>query len=186
MISRNNIKPIILALIFAALALFATGCNRSKAAQNRNAQGAATASPTVVQVSTAPAVMRQLPRFFEATGSLAADEQTDVAPAVGGKVVAVGVDLGSFVQRGAVIVRLDDRDARIRLEQAEAQLTQQQAAVRQAEEKIGLRPGQAFDAMNVPEAKSARVALDLASKQLARFNRLIAYGDVSRASYDQQ
>src|SRR2546423_203299 len=183
MISRKNIKLISFTLLLVAAALFAVGCS-GKAAQNRNAQAAAT--PSVVQVSTTTAIVRQLPRFFEATGSLAADEQTDVAPAVGGKVVAVGVDLGSFVQRGAVLVRLDDRDARIRLEQAQAQVTQQQAAVRQAEARIGLRPGQAFDPTNVPDVKSARVALELANKQMARFDRLIETGDVSRSAYDQQ
>ncbi|HMF56067.1 MAG TPA: efflux RND transporter periplasmic adaptor subunit [Pyrinomonadaceae bacterium] len=185
MIFRNNTKLIGLWLLLVAAALFAIACNGSKAAQNKNTQ-TTTASPAVVQVSTTTAIMRQVPRFFEATGSLAADEQTDVAPAVGGKVVAVSVDLGSFVQRGAVLVRLDDRDARIRLEQAQAQVAQQQAAVRQAEARIGLRPGQSFDPTNVPDVKSARVALDLANKQMARFDRLIETGDVSRSAYDQQ
>ncbi len=182
---RKNLKLICPALLLIAAALFITACNRS-AAQNKNTQTTTTTTQTVVQVSTSQAVLRQLPRFFEATGSLAGDEQTDVAPAVGGKVVSVGVDLGSYVQRGAVLVRLDDRDARIRLEQAEAQVTQQQAAVRQAEERIGLRPGQAFNPENVPEVKNARVALELANKQMARFDRLIETGDVSRSAYDQQ
>ena len=74
------------------------------------------------------------------------DQQTDVAPSVAGKVVAVGVELGSFVKRGQTIVRLDDVDAKLRVQQAQAQLEQSKAAMRQAEEKVGMRPGQSFDA----------------------------------------
>jgi multidrug resistance efflux pump len=173
-----------LALALVALSLFAVACG-SKTATNVNQTKTETAI-VAIDVSSAPAISRELPRYLEATGSLAADEQTDVAPAVGGKVVSVGVDLGNFVQRGAVLVRLDDRDARIRLDQATAQVAQQEAAVRQAEAKIGLRPGQRFDPESVAEVRSARVTYELAEKQLKRFERLIETGDVSRSAYDQQ
>jgi multidrug efflux pump subunit AcrA (membrane-fusion protein) len=186
MISRSQtLKSLSLALVLAALSLLALACGGSTAQSNAKQANTATA-PAAVDVTTASAITRDLPRFFEATGSLAADEQTDVAPAVGGKVVSVGVDLGSFVQRGAVLVRLDDRDARIRLDQATAQVAQSEAAVRQAEAKVGLRPGQQFVPERVAEVASARVALELADKQLRRFERLVETGDVSRSSYDQQ
>lgn len=185
MISRQQIKYTLFALALCAFAAFAAGCS-SKAQANKPTQPPGTAAPAVVTVTTAQAITRQLPRYFEATGSLIADEQTDVAPAVGGKVVAVNVDLGSYVQRGATLVRLDDRDARIRLEQAQAQVAQQQAAVRQAEARIGLRAGQQFDPIRVAEVRSARVALELAEKNLRRYERLIETGDVSRSAYDQQ
>ncbi|HEY9404465.1 MAG TPA: efflux RND transporter periplasmic adaptor subunit [Pyrinomonadaceae bacterium] len=185
MISRNTFTLPGVALFVLALSLLASGCGRSAESKNKQA-AAANATPEVVQVSTAAAITRELPRYTEATGSLAADEQTDVAPNVSGRVVAVGVDLGSYVQRGAVLVRLDDADARLRLTQLQAQAQQAQSAVRQAEARIGLRPNQAFDVTRVAEVGSARVALELAEKQLRRFERLIESGDVSRASYDQQ
>jgi len=127
-----------------------------------------------------------LPRFFEASGSLAGDQQTDVAPSIAGKVTAVGVDLGSYVRRGQMIVRLDDVDSKLRVEQAQAQLDQAKAALRQAEEKVGIRPGQNFDVNKVPEVANARVALELAEKNLRRAEKLIESGDVSRSTYDQQ
>ncbi|MCA1557850.1 MAG: efflux RND transporter periplasmic adaptor subunit [Acidobacteria bacterium] len=167
-----------------SLGLLTTACNRSKAQANKSAN--TSTQVTVVEVTTTPAIQRQLPRFLEATGSLAADEQTDVAPATSGQVVAVGVDLGTFVQRGAVLVRLDDRDSRIRLDQTTAQVAQAQSQVRQAEARLGLRPGQSFDTERVAEVASARVGLELAEKQLRRFERLIETGDVSRSAYDQQ
>ena len=185
MTSRNKFTLPIVAVLIAALSLFASGCGRSAASKNKQAT-AANATPEVVQVTTAAAITRELPRYTEATGSLAADEQTDVAPNVSGRIVAVGIDLGSYEQRGATLVRLDDADARLRLTQLQAQAAQAQSAVRQAEARIGLRPNQAFDVNRVAEVGAARVALELAEKQLRRFERLIESGDVSRSSYDQQ
>lgn len=188
MISREQAKLLLLTFLLVAAGVLLASCGGSKAsnAQQANANAAAAAAPAPVDVTTAPAITRDLPRFFEATGSLAADEQTDVAPSISGKVVAVGVELGSYVKRGQMIVRLDENDSRIRLDQTQAQLQQAQAAVRQAEAKIGLRPGQNFDPTRVADVGSARVALELAEKQLRRFERLLETGDVSRSSYDQQ
>ncbi len=174
-----------LALALALGTLSVSSCGGSRAKTNANGANAS-APPEAVQVTTAAAIVRDLPRFIEATGSLAADEQSDVAPPVGGRVAAVGVDLGSYVQRGAVLVRLEDTDARLRLQQIEAQARQAQSAVRQTEERLGLRAGQGFDPARVAEVQAARSSLDLAEKQLGRYERLIESGDVSRSAYDQQ
>ncbi len=184
MISREQFKILSLAFVLVATSLFISACGGSKASNAQQANVAA--APAAVDVTTAPAITRELPRFFEATGSFIADEQTDVAPSISGKVVAIGVELGSYVKQGQMIVRLDETDSRIRLDQTLAQLQQAQAAVRQAEAKIGLRPNQSFDPTRVADVGSARVALELAEKQLRRFERLIETGDVSRSSYDQQ
>lgn len=184
MISREQLKFLSLTFVLVAASLFISACGGSKASNAQQANVSAT--PVAVDVTTAPAITRELPRFFEATGSFIADEQTDVAPSISGKVVAIGVELGSYVKQGQMIVRLDENDSRIRLDQTLAQLQQAQAAVRQAEAKIGLRPNQNFDPTRVADVGSARVALELAEKQLRRFERLIETGDVSRSSYDQQ
>jgi len=139
-----------------------------------------------VEVTTAAAIMRDVPGFFEATGSLAGDEQTDVAPQTSGKVVTLGVDIGSHVSRGQMIVRLDDSELKLRVEQALAQVEQAKAALRQAEEKIGLQPGQAFDPNRVAEVAAAKATADLAEKELQRAEKLIESGDVSRSYYDEQ
>ena len=187
MISREQFKfpSTAFALLASASLLLLAACGGGSKASNTQPANVA-AAPAAVDVTTTAAITRELPRFFEATGSFIADEQTDVSPSISGKVVAIGVELGSYVKRGQMIVRLDDNDSRIRLDQTQAQLQQAQAAVRQAEAKIGLRPGQAFDPVRVADVGSARVALELAEKQLRRFERLIETGDVSRSSYDQQ
>jgi RND family efflux transporter MFP subunit len=172
-------------LLLVAAGAFVASCGGSKA-NVRKAESAENTQPVAVEVTTAAAIKRDLPKFFEATGSLAGDQQTDVAPQTSGKVVAVGVDIGSYVRRGQMLVRLDDAELKLRVDQAAAQLEQAKAAVRQAEEKIGLRSGQAFDPNRVAEVAAAKVQLDLADKNLKRAEKLIESGDVSRSFYDEQ
>jgi len=183
--SQGKLKFAALVLLLLAAGAFVASCGGSRA-NSRKEEAAATAQPVVIEVTTAAAIQRDLPRFFEATGSLAGDQQTDVAPQTSGKVVAVGVDIGSPVKRGQMLVRLDDAELKLRVAQAATQVDQAKAAVRQAEEKIGLRPGQAFDPNRVAEVAAARVALDLAEKNLRRAEKLIESGDVSRSFYDEQ
>jgi multidrug efflux pump subunit AcrA (membrane-fusion protein) len=182
MFSPKPLPLLLLAVILAGL-LFATSCGGSKANVRKDETNT---QPAVVAVTTVPAILRELPRFFEATGSLTGDETTDIAPSVAGKVVLVGVEMGSFVKRGQTIVRLDDVDARLRVQQAQAQVEQSKAALRQAEEKVGVRPGQSFDLNKVPEVANARLAFELAEKNLRRAEKLIESGDISRSVYDQQ
>ena len=182
--SNGKLKLALVMLLLVAVAVFVASCRGSKA--NVRKEEPANTEPVAVSVTTAAAIKRELPRFFEATGSLAGDQQTDVAPQTAGKVVAVGVDIGSYVRRGQMLVRLDDAELKLRVDQARAQVEQAKAAVRQAEEKIGLRPGQAFDPNRVAEVAAAKVTLDLANKNLQRAEKLIESGDVSRSFYDEQ
>ncbi len=181
----GKLKLVLVMLLLVAVGVFVASCGGSKA-NVRKDEAAANAEPVAVEVTTAAAIKRDLPRFFEATGSLAGDQQTDVAPQTSGKVVAVGVDIGTYVRRGQMLVRLDDAELKLRVAQASTQVDQAKAAVRQAEEKIGLRSGQAFDPNRVADVAAAKVTLDLADKNLRRAEKLIESGDVSRSFYDEQ
>ena len=182
--SRSRLLKLFLVLALATIAVGAlSACKRSNGQTN-----AASASPTpaIIEITSMAAVSRQLPQYFEATGSLAANEQTDVAPETSGKVAAVGVDIGTFVKKGQTLVRLEDADFKDRVQQAQAQVEQAKATLEQNRAKIGLRPGQKFNPENVPEVAAARAALDLTEKNLKRSEKLLESGDVSKASYDVQ
>ena len=116
------LKLILLTLSLAATVAGLAACKRSNGQTNATANASAT--PTVVQVSTSAAISRQLPRYLEGTGSLAANEQTDVAAETSGKVAAIGIDIGSWVNRSQMLVRLADADFEDRVAQAQAQLDQ--------------------------------------------------------------
>ncbi len=175
------------AIVAALLVAVTSGCG-SNAAVNAN-----TAQVTIVDVTTTLAVTKPIPTYFEATGSLASDAQTDVAPTVAGKIVEVNFDVGSYVQKGSVLVRLDNRDAQLRIEQAQAQVVQQQkavgtaiAALRQAQIRLGVKDGEVFNIETFSQVKSTRANLELAEKELVRAQRLFDTGDVSRATLDQR
>lgn len=185
MLSKSNLKFAAFVLVLVAVGAFIASCGGSRA-NVRKDETNATNQAAAVEVTTAAAIKRDLPRFFEATGSLAGDQQTDVAPQTAGKVVAIGVDIGSRVQRGQMLVKLDDAELKLHVDQAVAQLAQAKAAVKQAEEKIGLRSGQPFDPNRVAEVAAAKVTVDLAQKNLQRAEKLIESGDVSREFYDEQ
>lgn len=183
---QAKLKLLILLLALVVVGAFVASCRGSKANVRKEEPNPNTQPAVVEGVTTAAAIKRELPRFFEATGSLAGDQQTDVAPQTSGKVVALGVDIGTYVKRGQMLVRLDESELKLRVDQAAAQLEQAKAAVRQAEEKIGLRPGQAFDPNRVAEVAAAKVTFELAEKNLQRAEKLIESGDVSRSFFDEQ
>ena len=194
---RNNTSLFIFLLILAVVSIATAGCGstaNSATANNSNTESA------IVDVTTAPAAIVPIPTYIEATGNLTSDAQTDVAPAVGGKIVEVNFDIGSYVSQGAVLIRLDGRDAQIRLEQARAQVEQQRQAVQQAESnaeqglanlrqtqaRLGLRDGETFQIKDFSQVKSITAQLELAEKELRRAERLLETGDVSRSIYDQR
>ena len=97
-----QLKLALLIVLLAVVVGVMESCGGSKANVRREEP---TATPKVVDVTTAAAIRRDLPEFVEATGSLAGDQQTDVAPQTSGKVVEVGVDIGSAVRRGQMLVK---------------------------------------------------------------------------------
>jgi multidrug efflux pump subunit AcrA (membrane-fusion protein) len=168
------------------LAVFLAACASNQAAP------AASAGPPIIAVSTAQAVTRTVAASFEETGTFNADETSDIAPLVAGRVLATPVNVGDFVKQGQVVCELDHRDAELRLDQARAQLNQATSAVRQAESRIGLRGGSPFDANTVPEVAAARANYEsaqaqarLAAADAKRYENLVASGDVSRSAFDK-
>lgn len=185
---RSRTFLVSVAVVVLAVVLAVSSCGSGANTANTN-----TAQPLTVDVTTAQAVVRPIPTYFEATGNLAGDAQTDVAPAVGGKIVEVNFDVGSYVEKGSVLLRLDDRDARIRLEQAQAQAEQQKkavdqavAALRVAQIRLNVKDGETFDIETFSQVKSTRANLELAEKELARAQRLFDSGDISRSILDQR
>jgi membrane fusion protein, multidrug efflux system len=153
---------------------------------------AASDAPKPVSVPVARAETRVVPAAFDATGTFAADETSDVAPPVAGRVISTPVNNGDFVRKGQVICQLDPRDAQLRLKQAHAQVNEATAAMRQTQSRIGLTGGGNFDANRVPEVAAARANYESAqalAKQAAadaqRFANLVASGDVSRSAYEK-
>ncbi|QYO65515.1 efflux RND transporter periplasmic adaptor subunit [Leptolyngbya sp. 7M] len=151
-----------------------------------------TAEAEVVPITVGKTESREVPAVVQATGSMVADESSNIAPKIAGKVADIAVNSGDFVTSGQVIARIDDRDARLRLASAEASVKQAQAAVRQAEARLGLSPNGRFDASSIPEVRAANANYQLALAELRqaeanekRYRELVETGDVAMIAYEQ-
>jgi len=195
-----SLKSTLAALLLGA-ALLAAGCGRSESKADAKAGGGdgaarkgrgSEAEAPAFAVAVARAEAREVPSYIQATGSLVADETSDVAPQVSGQVVATPVNVGAFVRQGDVLIRLNDRDARLRLNQSRAAVQESIAGVRQAEARLGLTPGGNFQASNIPEVRGAGSSLEQAQAELRlaeanerRYRELVETGDVASSVYDQ-
>jgi RND family efflux transporter MFP subunit len=175
-------------LIVCAAVVFATGCGTKKDAGT--AQAAAEVKP--VMVATAAAEGRTVALSIQATGSFVADESSDVAPTVAGRIIATPVDAGSFVRQGEVIARMDASDAELRLAQSQASLQQAEAQLRQSQSRIGYRGTGDFDPAQLPEVAAQRANYEstvaqakLAEADAQRYANLVASGDVSKSNYEK-
>ncbi len=175
------------AAALAAVVATLAGCSRPV-----STTASASETPKRIVVTAARAETRQVPAGFDATGTFTADETSDVAPLVAGRVVGTPVNAGDFVRKGQVICQLDPRDAQIRVEQARAQVNEATAGLRQTQSRIGLADGGAFEPSRMPEVAAARANYESAqaqAKQAAaaarRFANLVASGDVSRSAYEK-
>ena len=177
-------SALILLMLFA---LFLAACSGQK-----EVAAAGQAAPQPAAVTTAQAVTRTVPAAFEVTGTFAADETSDIAPLVAGRVIATPVNVGDFVKQGQVVCELDHADARLRLDQARAQLEGATAALRQSQSRIGLKSEGAFDPNTLPEVAAARASYESAQAQAKlagadsrRYESLVATGDVSRSAFEK-
>jgi multidrug efflux pump subunit AcrA (membrane-fusion protein) len=144
-----------------------------------------------VEVRTARAVRREVAASFDETGTFVAEETSDIAPPVAGRVIKTPVDVGTFVTQGRVICELDHRDAELKLEQMKAQLAEATAGVKQAEVRIGMGTGK-FDESRVPEVAAARANYESSEAQARqaaadaqRYANLVSSGDVSRSAFEK-
>jgi len=182
MINTKTRFTLLSALLLAACV---AGCSRGQSEASANSP-AAEVKP--IEVSTAMAEVREVPVSLEANGTFEATESSNLAPPAEGLVISTPVDVGASVKSGDVVVRLDDRDARLRFEQAKTVVDQAEASLRQAESKIGIGSGSAFEAVRVPEVQAAQAAYESAKAKMAlsdadaaRYAELFKSGDVSRS-----
>ena len=170
MIRKSSVSVLILG---AAAALASAGC------RTEPTSAAAPATPIAVAVKAAPVQSQAIDRFLRETGSLAADEQAEVAAETGGRVIATPVERGTRVDAGAVLVRISGTEADAALREAEANAAQIEA-------RLGLAPGQAFDPRHVPEVLNAKASLDWAEADFNRIKALLDQKVVSQSEFDQK
>jgi RND family efflux transporter MFP subunit len=130
-------------------------------------------------VAVVKAAEEPLVRHIQASGTLTADEQAQVASEIAGRVVATPVERGSRVAPGGMLVR-------IAATEAEAQADEAQANAAQLEARLAITAAAPFAVDRVPEVASARATADLAQADFERVEMLMQRQLVSRAEFDQR
>ncbi len=180
--------------IFCAFAAAAAiSCGSGAAGERRsNSNTDANASEPALAITVAKSESRDVASVIQATGSLTAEESSDIAPKVAGKIADISVNVGQFVSSGAVIARIDDRDARLQLATATAGVKRAQASVLQAEARLGLGRGGSFNASTIPEVRAANANYEQTLAELKqaeanekRYRELTETGDVALITYEQ-
>jgi membrane fusion protein (multidrug efflux system) len=163
--------PMLTGALFAAL--FSAAC------RGEQISAAAPPEPAAVAIRSAQVESKSIDRFLRVTGSLAADEQADVAAETGGRVIGTPVERGTRVTAGAILIRISAAEADATLREAEANAAQLEA-------RLGLAPGQTFDPVRVPDVLNAKASLDWAEAEFSRIRSLLEQKVVSQAEYEQR
>ena len=130
-----------------------------------------------ITVSSAAAVEKPIRRFLEVTGTLAAQEEAEVAAEVQGRVIATPVERGTRVAEGDPLIRISSAEM-------EAQVAEADANAAQIVGRLGLADGSEFAVDKVPEVANARANLDLAEGDFARAQMLYDKKLLSKADFD--
>lgn len=164
-------------VLISALALASVSCGGKSESAPQAASAPAEVKP--IDVSAAEAIERKLPKTFEITGSLIADDQVVVSSEVDGKIEQLTVDLGSLVHRGQEIARVATKEYQLKLDQANA-------ALRQARARLGItNEDDRIDPELTADVRQAKAALDDAKLRFARSEKLVETGDISRSKFDE-
>lgn len=140
------------------------------------------ATPSLT-VSLATPEQREVAREVVASGAVAAWEEVSVGVELSGlRVASVEVEVGSVVQQGDVLLRVDDRTMASQLAQADAQVkeaaTNLETARRKAARVRELANAQMIAQQDAEEAEAAR------DNAQARLNTAIASRDAARVQRD--
>jgi RND family efflux transporter MFP subunit len=122
---------------------------------------------------------RAVDRYLRVTGSLAADEQAEVSAETIGRVVEIPIERGTRVQQGTLLARISATETSAQLQEAEANAAQ-------IESRLGLTPGQPFEAKQVPDVMNAKASLDWAEAEFNRIRSLLDQKVVSQSEFDQR
>lgn len=145
----------------------------------REVPAAAAAGSEVVTVTATAAIQQPLTRFIGVSGTLAAQEDADVAAEVAGRVIATPIERGSRVGQGATLIQIADAEVAAQAREAEANAAQLEA-------RLGMASGASFDVDRVPEVANAKAAQVLATTEFERTKMLQTQQLISKSEFDQR
>ena len=167
-------------LVAKTVAILALAAGLTSACGTAKGESAAkNTAPAAMSVSVATAIEQPITRFLKVTGTLAAQEEAEVAAEIQGRVIATPVERGTRVAEGADLIRVSPAEA-------QAQAVEAEANAAQLEGRLGLSADKELEIDRVPEVANARAQLTLATGDFDRATMLFEKQLLSKADFDQK
>jgi membrane fusion protein, multidrug efflux system len=162
--------------------LTASGCGTSPGTAASIESSGKKASDEIAsrRVTVITAVEKSLEQVVAVTGTLGAEQEIVLGLKVAGRISDLPLDLGSTIEKGAVIARLDTTEFELRVRQSEA-------ALQQARVRLGLPPtgtSEDVDLEKTAFVREARAQMDSARARLDRAMQLSERGLMAKADLD--
>jgi membrane fusion protein, multidrug efflux system len=160
--------------LILAVAIVAAGC------AGRDPETAdAAVGPTAISVTAAAVLQQPVTRFIRVSGTLAAQEEAEVAAEVAGRVVATPIERGSRVAGGGTLIQIADAEVAAQAREADANAAQIAA-------RLGTASGAEFDVERVAEVANARANYELVKTEFERTKMLQERQLISQSEFDQK
>jgi membrane fusion protein (multidrug efflux system) len=175
--THSRLAPVAVVRTVAVLVLLAGLASACGTAKGESADK--TEAAKALTVSVAAASEQPIVRFLKVTGTLAAEEEAEVAAEIQGRVIATPVERGTRVAEGSDLIRVSPAEA-------QAQAAEAEANAAQLEGRLGLGEGTEFNIDRVPEVANARAQSTLAQGDFDRAKMLFEKKLLSQADFDQR
>jgi len=162
---KKRVWIIVGAVALVALIGFQLASNKRKIEEKKTVT---TGTDVQIPVNVLPAKMEKVTGNLVKTGTLVAFHEADITATTSGNLQSVDFNLGSVVQAGQVIARIDNTLLNLRLEAAQLQ---QQKLQRDYNRYENLLKGEATTETNLQEIK---FNLDNANNQIKQINKQVA------------
>ncbi|NLL62133.1 MAG: efflux RND transporter periplasmic adaptor subunit [Candidatus Atribacteria bacterium] len=123
----------------------------------------------------------EIKSFLTVSGVVEPKEMVRVFAKIMGQVKEVSVQEGEQVEKGAILMRLDDEQIRLQVAQAKANLDSAHASLERI--KAGARPQEVSQAE--AGVRQAKISLDSAEENYQKMQKLFTEGAISEQQHDQ-
>ncbi len=169
----GRVIAIIIIVALVALALFRVAGSRNKVV--------APPEELAINVSTVTVEEGTLDSFVTISGSITPKSEVYVVPRIGGKVTAVYVELGQWVNKGQRLFSIDKTDVQAQLATASAALESARAAY---ERTVGGTAEQTIAQLEA-SVETARISYEQAQTALERTEALYQAGGATQQAFEQ-
>ncbi|MDY7035911.1 MAG: efflux RND transporter periplasmic adaptor subunit [Thermodesulfobacteriota bacterium] len=164
----------VLIVCFMTLVYSTYGCDRDRG-KTEDMKGERIVPVEVIKVKTG-----RMTSYISATGNIYSLQEANVGPRISGRIEKILADEGDYVQKGQILIRLEQKQLNIAKQQADAALATARASLKR------LLAGTREEEIRLAEAglNKAEANLRNAEREFKRFKKLLAEHTIEKKAYD--